>query len=350
MKSVSGILCGLLLAGCASHVTSLAGQNLAKGVIQPAPTAQAVRVGAKANLLHQGKRLKFDVWIEADSGRGRLDALGPFGTPLATVIWEDSAWKAWMPGQSTLLRGYGNSVNLPVLGIKEINPSSLVAPLLGRVFPRRGPIRTVDANPAQTLVLPRDSSPTWSLLVDKSTGLPQHLRTMQAGREIEGLTFDGWLKQGEILVPAIIDRTTPDGQLLQLEVGEWNSIPSIPAEHLRLVFHSPVDTITLARNERGQTVYRIRAATAGGDSTSVILSGQQVMEAAPFEDAMTPEDSLDQDDESDITDSAALDEASETTDSDSVSKKASKSTRQPPGVQTSDKPRAIIPDKRERKP
>ncbi len=281
------LTCALaLLAGCASSVRNPAGQRLAQGEVVASPVATAVRVGSKANLLHQGKRLKFDVWIEADSSKGRLDALGPFGTPLATVIWADSSWQAWLPGQSTLLRGTGPAVNLPVLGLKDIRPANLVAPLLGRVLPPTSKrVKTVAAGKGEVLVLPAVADPTWSLMLDASTGLPKRRQFLKAGRETEGLTFHDWKRHGKILVPGTIDRTTPDGQLLQLEQTDWSELASVPDEHLQLRLKGNVDTITLARNERGQTVYRIRAAGAnGGDTTSVVISGPHGFGDAPLED------------------------------------------------------------------
>ena len=261
------------LSGCAPAVLNPVGQNLTKGIVETSPTAPAVRVGSKANLMNQGKRFKFDVWIEADSTKGRLDALGPFGTPLASVIWEDSAWQAWLPGQATLLRGYGNSVNLPVLGIKDIRPSQLIAPFLGRIFPHSGPVKTTSLDPTATVVSPATKDPSWTLIIDPTTGLALRKQTMKNGREIEGLTFHHWRKQGDVLVPGTIDRTTPDGQMLQLELGEWSALPAVPPEHLQFHFPNPVDTITLARNDRGQTVYKIHPALGPDDSTSVCLGG-----------------------------------------------------------------------------
>ena len=308
MKRAS-LLAAALLGGCAPSVTSQVGHGLANGTTLSAPTANAVRVHSKANLLHQGKRLKFDVWIEADSSQGRMDALGPFGTPLATVIWQDSSWRAWLPGQSTLLRGKGNAVNLPVLGLKDIRPSLLVAPLLGRTMSNLGPVKAISAGTTQTLVLPATAHPGWSLLIDKATGLPSRRQTLLEGREIEGLTFHKWKRQGEILVPGILDRSTPDGQLLELDMQEWNAIASVPPEHLQLKLQGAIDTITLDHNDRGQTVYHIRTAGSnGGDSTSVVLSNPHVMSDAPLDNGQAGEDSLLTDGEEDETDSTAVEE------------------------------------------
>lgn len=291
---------------CAPTLTSAPGRKLAEnGTITAVPLANAIRVSSKANLLHQGKRLKFDVWIEADSAQGRLDALGPFGTPLATVIWKDSSWKAWLPGQGTLLRGTGNAMNLPVLGLKEIRPADLIAPLLGRVFPRVGPLRVNPVVGSQTMILPDSPNPTWSLLIDPATGLPSRRQTLSQGREVEGLSFYRWSRQGDVLVPGTIDRTTPDGQLLQFEVQEWKTIPEVPATHLDLVFHNPVDTITLTKNARGQPVYRIRTAVGNGfDSATVLRSDIRGMAEAPLQETeLQPIDTL----SGDETDSTELD-------------------------------------------
>ena len=298
MTRLAVLVAAAFLVGCASSVVNPAGQKLTQGEIVATPVATAVRVGSKANLLHQGKRFKFDVWIEADSSKGRMDALGPFGTPLATVIWSDTTWKAWLPGQSTLLRGTGRSVNLPVLGLREIRPTTLVAPLLGRVLPTSGKVKTKQADKNTFLVLPDVPDPTWSLLIDAPSGLPKRRQILQSGRETEGLTFVDWKDHGGILIPGTIDRTTPDGQLLQLEQSEWTALPSVPAEHLELKLGGNVDTITLARNERGQAVYKIRTAGSnGGDTTSVVISGTHGFGDAPFDDSTsvsaTPEDPSD---------------------------------------------------------
>lgn len=337
-----------LLSGCAPSVISPVGQNLAKGIVATAPSANAVRVESKADILHQGKHLKFDVWIEADSSKGRLDALGPFGTPLATVIWDDSAWKAWLPGQATLLRGKGNSVNLPVLGLKDMRPSALVAPLLGRTLPSAGPVKTTTGE-GSTLVLPATPNPTWSILLDPSTGLATRKQTLLDGRETEGLTFHDWRKEGEILIPGIIDRTTPDGQLLQLELRDWKTLQAVPPEHLELKFHSPVDTITLSRNDRGQTVYRIRAAGSnGGDTTTVVLSNQSYMVDAPLEeiDTFEPDDTteIDSSELSDSTDEP--EDATESIPSDSV---APSKTKQKPAVVAPQTPISATSSKKRRK-
>lgn len=312
MKRIALVCALALLAGCAASVRNPAGQRLAAGEVVASPVATAVRVGSKANLLHQGKRLKFEVWIEADSSKGRLDALGPFGTALATVIWADSSWKAWLPGQSTLLRGTGPAVNLPVLGLKDIRPASLVAPLLGRVLPTSGRVKTVAAGNGQVLVLPAVPDPTWSLMMDASTGLPVRRQVLHAGRETEGLTFHDWKRHGDILVPGTIDRTTPDGQLLELEQTEWSRLASIPDEHLQLRLNGNVDTITLARNERGQMVYRIRAAGAnGGDTTSVVISGPHGFGDAPLEDTAAVGSALEE-----PVDSSATEEESDSLEED----------------------------------
>lgn len=357
MKRIA-LACALaLLAGCASSVRNPAGQRLAQGEIVASPTAAAVRVGSKANLLHQGKRLKFEVWIEADSSKGRLDALGPFGTPLATVIWADSSWKAWLPGQSTLLRGTGPSVNLPVLGLKDIRPAHLVAPLLGRVLPSSGPVKTVPASNGQVLVLPAVANPTWSLLVDAATGLPARRQFLQAGRETEGLTFHDWKRHGDILVPGTIDRTTPDGQLLELEQTDWTALPSVPLEHLELRLSGTVDTITLTRNERGQTVYRIRAAGANGsDTTSVVLSGPHGFVDAPVEDTTLGSTIVEEPIDSSIVEEE-IDSLDESTETDAPIVAPANPAKQKPDVPNPSKSKEALPatstpqsPSRERKP
>ncbi len=326
-----------LLSGCAPRLTNPIGQNLANARVEHPPTAKAIRVGSQADLLHQGKHLKFEVWIEADSTKGRLDALGPFGTPLATVLWQDSTWKAWLPGQSTLLQGTGCAITLPVLGLKEIRPSDLVAPLLGNWLPGRGSVRTTSSG-TETMVFPATPNPSWSLLLDAS-GLPRRRQRLVHGREIEGLTFHHWKRHDSVLVPHTIDRTTPDGQLLQLEIQSWSEIPALPAEHMQLAFQTPVDTITLAQNARGQPVYRIKTATGNGlDSATVLRAGSRMPDAPLLETDLQPEDTLAEEEAEPEPDSSGgvLDDADETLDdtprADEPAPKASAPAKLPPSA------------------
>ena len=300
-----------LLAGCASTgrpVTTLSnpqGLALARGQSAPAITAPAARVGCAATLRRGNQTFKFDVWLEVDSSLGRLDALGPFNTPLASVVWSDSSWKTWLPVQNILLRGNGPILNLPVLDLKEICPSTLSAPLLGRATQARGPFRVIPAATSeQVAVLPDGPDPRWSLLLDTRTGLPLRRQTLSDGQESEGFSYSDWKDRNGVLVPSKIVRTTPDGQILELVIKDWSRMDAFPHSHLLLKPPPGIDTISIGMQENGRKVFRIRAGT--GDSTVVVLpygdvrpSVESQADLESSEDTSTASDSLASDDDSD---------------------------------------------------
>lgn len=265
LVAASAVLCG-----CASQqIHNPQGIQLSRGNLTSAPLASAVRAGCSATLKKGDKTFRFDVWLETDSLLGRLDALGPFNTPLASVVWTDSAWKTWLPGQAMLLRGSGPVLNLPVLDLRDIHPSALVAPLLGRSTQVAGPVRLLPGAGSQVAVLPLVPDPTWSLTLDTRTGLPLRRQSFAHGQETEGFTYSGWKSHDGVLVPGTIIRTTPDGQVLELKVREWTKLDSLNRAHLVLRTPPRIDTITIGLQGNGRKVFRIRAGS--GDSTVVIL-------------------------------------------------------------------------------
>jgi len=262
------IAAATVVSSCAPALRNPQGIALSQGVLQRGATVPAVRASCRATLTRAGKTFRFDVWIECDSTQGRLDALGPLDTPLASIVWTDSSWNTWLPGQSTLLRGTGPTMNLPVLDLRNVQPSLLVAPLLGRTSEVKGPIRTLPAESGQFVVLPSASDPGWALLLDAATGMPLRRQGLSQGKETEGLTFSRWKSRDGVLVPGRIVRTTPDGQILELEVRHWERLDSIPRAHTVLHVPATVDTISIGTQGNGRKVFRIRA--FGGDSAVVV--------------------------------------------------------------------------------
>jgi hypothetical protein len=262
----------MALAGCAPTLKSRQGFELLHGTVEPLPTVPAVRAECRATLLRSGKTFRFDVWIECDSTHGRLDAMGPFNTPLASVVWTDSSWTTWLPGQGTLLRGSGSTMNLPVLDLRNVSPRMLVSALLGRAMSVKGPVRTLRPANGQVVVLPGTASedPAWALLLDQSTGLPLRHQYLSQGKETEGIEYFDWKDRDGVLVPGKIVRTTPDGQILELVVRQWMRLDSVPKAHTALQVPSAVDTITVGLQGNGRKVFRIRGGT-GTDSTVVVL-------------------------------------------------------------------------------
>lgn len=301
-------LVAMSLGGCAPALRNPQGIALAQGTVQPATTVPAVRASCRATLNRSGKTFRFDVWIECDSTHGRLDALGPLNTPLASIVWTDSSWKTWLPGQNTLLRGTGPDMNLPVLDLRNVSPALLVAPLLGRTSEVKGPVHALPPVRGQVAVMPATPDPGWALLLDGTTGIPLRRQVLSQGKETEGISFFNWKDRNGVLVPNKIVRTTPDGQILELEVRHWEELDSIPLAHT--VIHVPptTDTISIGMQGNGRKVFRIRA--FGGDSAVVVLPHPGAFGLGDLESTdPSMDDSAQEPDDTDVQDSTGGDES-----------------------------------------
>lgn len=300
------------LASCSNALHSQAGLDLLHGVSSPpGPIATAIKTHHEATLVHQGKKFRFQLWGVADSATGRWEATGPLGISLATLVWSDSSWLAWLPGQSTLLRGKERQINLPVLDLREVDPSRVVAPYLGRELPAAGTFRKIPAEEGRTLLLPLEYSPRWSLLLDNRTGLPLRRQSLEQGRETEAFQFLSWVDQGGLLVPKRMVRTTPDGQRLELELKEWSRLAEVPPAALSIRTSPTTDTITVGKGENGRKIFQISQPL-----------GEELPSAPPKVTAPDPasgpssssakdgEDEEEDDDEEDETGSSASDSSS----------------------------------------
>lgn len=250
-------LLSVALSGCGPALRSNAGLELIKGISPTVPTVKAARVHHQAVLIHQGKTLRFQIWSVGDSSSGRLEASGPLGIGLATVLWDDTSWQASLPGQSTLLRGKERTLNLPVLNLRDVDPSRLFTPFLGRALVPAGSFRTIAAPENQTLLIPTQFSPTWSLLLDNATGLPVRRQTLWQGKEIEAISYMKWQDRQGILVPGRMIRTTADGQRLELDLKDWDRLDQLPAGSLHLRVPQGTDTITVGTAENGRKVFQM---------------------------------------------------------------------------------------------
>jgi hypothetical protein len=283
---------GAILTGCAPALLDPRGLALIQGTPVPPPTSvRAVRAGCHATLKRSGKTFRFDVWIESDSTSGRLEALGPFNTPLATVLWTDTSWKTWLPGQGILLRGTGSSLSLPVLDLREIQPSRLVAPLLSRSTYLPGRVRSLPPSHGEVVILPVSPEPRWSLLLNQKSGLPLRRQTLAQGRETEGIAYFNWKNRDGALVPGKIVRTTPDGQILELSLFQWERLDSIPSSHFRLLVPTGADTISITRQGNGRKVFNIHSAGAD-DSAQMMLPSFQDLGDAPEDSTGAPDDTI----------------------------------------------------------
>lgn len=309
----SGLLLASCLVGCAPKSTTrweqgiaLANQTQASGSLTAART---VRVTAKCILKSQGRTMRFETILVADSTRGRIEAIGPFGMNLATIVWQDSTWQVWLPAQGALVRGKGDSLSLPVVGMRTLRPRELVGPYLGYPLPIRSgvPLRTIQsspgakgADPKQAVVLPAGRSPSWSATLDRATGLPRILQLMRDNQEVERIRFGAWKTRSQTPVPDSIVRVASQGQELTMLLQEWTPMDNLPPGLLELSPTGPVDTILVVHDGAGRQHFRVQPAAESGLTESAVdsLLGTEDL---PADDA-TPDDPAAPEDEPELED------------------------------------------------
>lgn len=305
------VAAALGLIGCASRNNPPWPPGLA--LLNPAaprahlPPAMPVRAEASGVLVSKGRTIHFDAVVLADSTQGRLEAFGPFGIPLATVDWTDSNWTVWLPSQSILLKGTGDSLTLPVLGLRSFRPRELVGAWLGRPLPIRTgiPLRSLGADSRTVGLVPAVASPSWSASLDRRTGLPVALQVLRGGTEVERVRFAGWSQRFGAMIPDTLARTTGRGDELRLVVRTWTVLPQLPVGP-SLTLPQGVDTILVERDGASRLRYLVRPSTPlemPGDSLSL---GFQESDDAAAEDE--PPDSVEPDDNRPGLDSTELPE------------------------------------------
>lgn len=237
------------------------------------PSALPVRTEASGILRSKGRSLHFEAVLLADSAQGRLEAFGPFGIPLATLDWTDTTWTAWLPSQSILLKGTGDSLALPVLGLRSLRPRELVGAWLGRPLPIRSgiPLRSIGSTGPVAGLVPAVPSPSWSASLDRRTGLPAALQVLRGGLEVEKVRFAGWRPRvgTGTMVPDTLVRTTPRGDELRLVLRSWTTVPQSQVGP-PLSLPEGIDTILVERDGASRLRYLVRPALpsdGSGDPT-----------------------------------------------------------------------------------
>lgn len=313
IPALSTIAAGALLASCAPRqsVTWQPGVAIAKSAAATTPAAEprTVRLEQKVRLRSKGRTMNFDAVLVADSSRGRMEALGPFGMSLATLVWQDTSWQLWLPAQSAMVRGSGDSLALPIVGMKSFRPRELVAPYLGRGIGSTSglPLRRVGGDKHQSLFMPIAEQPGWAIAIDRGNGLPIYKQILRNGRESERFRFGGWRLRDGLPVPDTIVRTGSDSQRIDIRLTSWETIDSLAPSVFSIQLEKPVDTIVVIQDGIGRRRYQIRPAAGAPSSPAAetivdSLSGSDdsIEESSPEDSTDLPEDDpsgLEDDDE-----------------------------------------------------
>lgn len=305
-RIISAVVVAAFFASCApkTAVRWEPGAALAHDKTNSVPRTpvRAVRAETRVRLRANDRTMHFEAVVVADSSRGRMEALGPFGVALATVVWRDSTWSVWLPSQGALVRGTGDSLSLPVVGMRTIRPRELVAPLLGNAFsaPAGTPLRKVGGDDHQVVLMPLGSDPRWAMTLDRASGVPLRRQILRNGKESERLSFGAWKLRDGVPVPDSIVRTGRDSQRVSLRLVEWSRLDSLDARLLDLTLEKPVDTIIVVRDGAGRQRYRIRPAGGGapGTTETVVDSLPGGDEDESIDDPSDDDPSATQDDDS----------------------------------------------------
>lgn len=297
--ALTSIAAGALLVSCAPRQTVVwqPGVELAKSVSAPTPASEprTVRLEQKVRLRSKGRTMNFDAVLVADSTRGRMEALGPFGMSLATLVWQDTSWQLWLPSQNAMVRGSGDSLALPIVGMKTFRPRELVAPYLGRgVGSITGqPLRRVGGDKQQSLLVPIEPQPGWAIAIDRRSGLPIYKQILRNGRESERFGFGGWRLRDGLPVPDSIVRTGSDSQRIDIRLTSWETIDSLPPSVFSIQLEKPVDTIVVIQDGIGRRRFQIRPAGGAPASPAAETFVDSLSGSDEAIDESSPEDSTD---------------------------------------------------------
>lgn len=306
LAAIAGLVLSGCLVACAPKSTARWEQGVAlANQTQPVgslPAARTVRAETRCVLKSQGRTMRFETILVADSSRGRIEAIGPFGMNLATILWQDSSWQVWLPAQGALVRGTGDSLSLPVVGLRSLRPRELVGPYLGRPLPIRSgiPLRSMNGKgtaPGQAVVLPAGRAPAWSATLDRATGLPRILQVLRDQHEVERIRFGAWRERSGTPVPDSMVRTGTEGQELTMHLSSWTPLETFPEELLSLSLPGPVDTILVVHDGAGRQHYRVQPAAGSAlteSSAESLLGSDSTAVEEPTDEPAGAEDGLDE--------------------------------------------------------
>lgn len=140
LASGLSVLASLLLAGCGPKVLFKGGEALLKGEIPPAAQVPDSLRASLELTGYQGlrKTTVSAAFSALPRKRYRMDVYGLPGMVEATFHWADTGWTLVVFGREGYLRGYGDAVDLPGLGLGRVPVHDLFACLWGDFFPGDG--------------------------------------------------------------------------------------------------------------------------------------------------------------------------------------------------------------------
>lgn len=134
------LFASLLLLGCAPKPHFPAGEALLRGETPPAsPVPDSLRAELELTGFQGGRKSTVSAALSAIPWRRyKMDVYGLPGMVEASFLWTDTGWALVLYEREGYLQGYGDTVELPGLGVGGVPVHDLFACLWGDFFPGDG--------------------------------------------------------------------------------------------------------------------------------------------------------------------------------------------------------------------
>lgn len=254
------------LIGCAPKARYAAGEALLRGEAPPAASApDSLRASLELTAFQGARKLTVSAALSAKPlSRYKLEVYGLPGMLEASFLWTDTGWTLVVYGREGYLEGYGDTVDLPGLGIRGAPVHDLFACLWGDFFPgdAGGPgagnrdaagLRAAGdsgagaghsgaadgsaaAAPGRPTLYPADARPegpgvlryggqghAWRARLDGKTGLVREVVREDSAYRV---AYEGWRLVKERPVPRRVRIEAGGKPLLEIAVGEVEDNPA----------------------------------------------------------------------------------------------------------------------------
>lgn len=204
-RLVSGITC-LILVGCAGKARYPVGEALLRGEASAAEKAvDSLRAKVELTGFQGGVRSSVSAALSARPGKDyKLDVFGLPGMVEAAFLWQDTGWTLVIYGREGYFRGYGDTVDLPGLGIREARVHDLFGFLWGDFFPgdagRAAPGGAVVGDGMQYAGA---DGMAWTARLDRKTGVVLEVVRADSGVRVEYGNYkvmEGRAVPGKVLI------------------------------------------------------------------------------------------------------------------------------------------------------
>jgi hypothetical protein len=257
-------LAALLLEGCASAPRTFpAGQALlGRTPSSPDWSAASVRARYQVHWVTPRAQALFYADLRTLGSMGRADLTLPSGVAVASITWQGDHWQEFLPYQSTLVEGQGESAPLSPLGIPAFPLLELERLSRGLVIPpdaAQRKLSTLYSGKGMRVLLsdPDSRAHRWALHLSESDGFVRRIQRFQGPVQEEDLQIQSYLPR--VPVPSRLRREFDTTTFLDLELQGWSDRNFVSPTELLLPFDPQMDTISIGTDHSGKRYYTLRS-------------------------------------------------------------------------------------------